>query len=70
MSKLLLFLLFLISPLILIAAVIVSPLYFGFKIFDRAMSYQEAKKGYNKPPENPLMSMFMPFVKNAMTPKK
>lgn len=70
MKYLFFILLLLLSPLVLVCAVVVSPLYFAYKIISRVLDYREAKKGYNpKQDSNPLMSFALPFVKDMLTKK-
>ncbi len=67
--KLLIFLLFLISPLLLVTAVLISPIYFTYKIISRVYDFKEAKNGYKQAPQNPLMNFAMPFLKDMITKK-
>ena len=67
MKYLLTALLLILSPLIIVACVIVSPIYFTYKIVERRYTFIERKHNYvNKEEKNPLPSILsyaMDFLK-------
>ncbi|UAB75144.1 hypothetical protein [Mesoflavibacter sp. SCSIO 43206] len=67
MKYLLTLILLILSPLIIVAGVIVSPIYFTYKIVDRRYTFVERKNGYGKKEDkNPLPSLInfaMDFAK-------
>jgi anionic cell wall polymer biosynthesis LytR-Cps2A-Psr (LCP) family protein len=69
MKYLLTALLLILSPLIIVACVIVSPIYFTYKIVERRYTFIERKQGYsdskNKAPINDLLSFGLNMIKNS-----